>query len=529
MIRLPQRETKLMVAIHGWMGAILGLLLYAVIVTGTVAVFSQEIRLWSAGTLGPSDPFAQSIESIARRLAAETPEYYRDDLSIRRTPVGNLSFFFHRHVKTETGEIREKGFWYEVTGDGRVIARRQGFAVDMFTPDARSALGQFFADLHIRLHLPKPWGLILTGILGIAMLIAAVSGLLMHRHLLRDIFTLRPGRQRLVSRRDLHTVAGTWILPHAFVLAFTGAFFSFAISIGVPLLAKVAFNGERAAMVETLIGINRANDPRPVVGANLDTVLADAQKRAEAPISSVSIDHLDRADAHITVRLLQRSGSLTSTTLTYDGATGGFIGEKPILGTKPSVGGSAYALMTPLHLGNFAGWWSKAVWFALGAASAYVAWSGLMLWVRRREEQRRWRALGRLSAWFGAGLPFAMAASAIGYFLSLQAGATLFWTPMAFLIAAALALIPTLIARAERIAPLLFCATGVVLLTLPLLRIATGGPGWSAAFAAGQLAIPILDILVSIGAVACLLPARTVFSRGQTVDVQPRSWAQPAE
>ena len=100
---------------------------------------------------------------------------------------------------------------------------------------------------------------------------------------------------------------------------------------------------------------------------------------------------------------------------------------------------------------------------------------------------------------------------------------------MAFLIAAALALVPTLVARAERIAPLLFCATGVVLLTLPVLRIATGGPSWSAAFAAGQLAIPVLDILVSIGAVACLLPARTVFSRGETVEVQPRSWAQPAE
>ena len=42
MIRLPQRETKLMVAVHGWLGVVLGLLLYAVIVTGTAAVFAQE-------------------------------------------------------------------------------------------------------------------------------------------------------------------------------------------------------------------------------------------------------------------------------------------------------------------------------------------------------------------------------------------------------------------------------------------------------------------------------------------------------
>jgi uncharacterized iron-regulated membrane protein len=94
MIRLPQRETKLMVAVHGWLGVVLGLLLYAVIVTGTAAVFAQEIKLWSAGSLGPSDPFARPLESLVRRLAAETPEEYRDDLSIRRTGIGNFAFFF---------------------------------------------------------------------------------------------------------------------------------------------------------------------------------------------------------------------------------------------------------------------------------------------------------------------------------------------------------------------------------------------------------------------------------------------------
>jgi uncharacterized iron-regulated membrane protein len=528
MIRLPQRETKLMVAVHGWSGVVLGLLLYAVIVTGTAAVFSQEIKIWSAGTLGPSDPFAQPIESTIRRLAAETPEEYRDDLSIRRTGAGNLAFFFHSHVKTETG-IREKGFWYEVAADGRVVARRQGFGADVVAPDAASALGQFFVDLHVRLHLPNPWGLILTGVLGLGMLIAAVSGLLMHRHLIRDIFTLRPGKERLVSRRDLHTVAGTWILPHAFVLAFTGAFFSFAVSIGIPLLTKIAFNGDRTAMIETLIGIQKKEDPRTVTSASLDTVLTDAYGRARAPIAFVSIDHWDRADAHITIRHLQREGSLTLTTLTYEGATGAFVSEKPILGTKPSIGGSAFALMAPLHFGNFAGWWSKVVWFALGAASAYVTWSGLALWVRRRVEQARWRALGRLMAWFGAGLPFAMAASAAAYFLSLQAGTPLFWTPVAFCIAAALALVPTLIACADRIALLLFGATGIVLLALPVLRIMTGGPGWSAALASGQLAIPALDILVSIGAVICLLPARTFIPGRAASEAQPRSWAQPAE
>ena len=89
MIRLPQRETKLMVAVHGWSEVVLGLLLYAVIVTGTAAVFSQEIKIWSAGVLEPVDPFARPLESVVRGLAAETPAEYREDLSIRRTGAGH--------------------------------------------------------------------------------------------------------------------------------------------------------------------------------------------------------------------------------------------------------------------------------------------------------------------------------------------------------------------------------------------------------------------------------------------------------
>ena len=343
------------------------------------------------------------IDSLVRRLAAETPEEYRDDLSIRRTGAGHLAFFFHRHVKVD-GEVREKGVMYEVAADDRIVARREGFGLDVFAADTASALGRFLRRAPRPAAFARPWGLILTGILGIAMLVAAVSGLLMHRHLIKDIFTLRPGGQRLVSMRDLHTVAGTWMLPHAFVLAFTGAFFSFAISVGVPLLAKVAFNGDQPAMFETLIGTKQAEDPRPMPSASLDKIFADARERAGAPIAFVSIDHWDRADAHITIRHFQKEGSLILTTLTYAGATGAFLMEKPTLGTRPSIGGSAFALMGPLHFGNFAGWWSKAVWFALGAASAYVTFSGLALWVRRREERPGWRALGRLSAWVGAGL-----------------------------------------------------------------------------------------------------------------------------
>ena len=68
------RETKTLVAVHGWAGAVLGLLLYAVIVTGTAAVFANEIKAWSGGLLGTREPLGRPLNALLARLEAETPE-----------------------------------------------------------------------------------------------------------------------------------------------------------------------------------------------------------------------------------------------------------------------------------------------------------------------------------------------------------------------------------------------------------------------------------------------------------------------
>ncbi len=163
--------------------------------------------------------------------------------------------------------------------------------------------------------VPNPWGLILTGILGLAMLVAAVSGILMHRHLFRDIFMLR-GRDRLVGLRDLHSGRRHVDLPHAFVLAFTGAYLSFTIAAALPMLAKIAFKGDVREMVTTLNGL-RAVDARPAVSADLDGILSDARKRADAPLLIAGWENRGRADSRITIFPAPRSGDLTAMRLIY--------------------------------------------------------------------------------------------------------------------------------------------------------------------------------------------------------------------
>jgi len=254
-------------------------------------------------------------------------------------------------------------------------------------------------DMHVRLHVPDPWGLLLTGILGLAMMVAAVTGFLVHRHLIKELFTLRRQKDKLLTARDVHVVAGTWNLPFAFILAFTGSYFSFGSAFAIPAVAMVAFGGDQEKLIETVIGNPPKPDPTPAAMVDLDKVIADVRQRSGTEPSFLSVANWGRADALVTMFVHLPEGRLMGPTYIYSGATGEFRYAKPSLGLVPSTGGALFELMAPLHFGNFAGVFSKAVWFALGFAGAYVTITGLGLWTQRRRGQRGWDQLARATVW----------------------------------------------------------------------------------------------------------------------------------
>lgn len=154
--------------------------------------------------------------------------------------------------------------------------------------------------------------------------------------------------------------------------------------------------------------------------------------------------------------------------------------------------------MGPLHFGNFAGLLSKAIWFGLGFAVCYVTCTGMRLWVIRRKGDARslvWLEWVLTVVCFG--LPFGLVASAAAFLLAMPAGTAVYWTPAAFLIAAACAIVAGILARSnDALVRLLKGTTGAVMMGLPLLRLfAAHGPGWAAAIAAGQPTTAALDLL----------------------------------
>mgnify|MGYP006139264217 CR=1 FL=1 len=189
------------------------------------------------------------------------------------------------------------------------------------------------------------------------------------------------------------------------------------LDFGPDVHARVQLHDVLVRHAESLAGIVAA-------GADLDAMIADVRTRSGAEPSFVSIQHWGRADSLVTMFMDYREGELTGPNYVYAGATGEFRYAKPSLGLVPSTGGALFELMAPLHFGNFAGVFSKAVWFALGFAGAYVSVTGLLLWTQRRREHRGWRALARIASWVGYGLPLTLVAAAWTYFPARAAAAT---------------------------------------------------------------------------------------------------------
>jgi uncharacterized iron-regulated membrane protein len=523
MLKLPQRDTKVLLAIHGWSGILLGVLLYAVICTGVAAVFAEEINDW-ASPLAQSHSevrFKPGIDDAVRRLATDVDPQFYEEVAIFGGAGGRVNMRFHKHDVDPSGKPSERGVEFELDpASWQTLARREGWADEIEAKTHASGVADFLINLHVRLHIPDPYGLFVTGVLGLAMMIAAVTGILVHRHLLAELFTLRLGRDALLRRRDLHVVAGTWNLPFAIILAFTGSFFSFASSVAIPAIAMVQFGGDQEKLIETLSGTARPENAAPAKLANLEAMVADTRARNRAEPDFISIQRYGRADAAVTVSTGLPSNTLVYNSFLYDGASGQLVRENPPLGLVPSMGASLVGLMYPLHFGSFAGATSKAIWVALGAAAAYVALTGMLLWTRRREEERAWRKMSTFVHFVGYGLPLALACAPYAFFILRSSDIPAVEAQdVAFLLAAALAAAAAFRLETEKLRRVLIRATGVALIGLPVVRMLTGGLGWSSAWHLGISAIPAIDVALVVFGGLCLWASRVTQRQQRPVRV----------
>jgi uncharacterized iron-regulated membrane protein len=97
--------------------------------------------------------------------------------------------------------------------------------------------GDFFYHFHsgLLLGLPGAW---IVGIAGTAMLVALSTGLVIHRRIVKGVFTLRPQPVPQRAWVDIHNMTGLLAFPFALMITLTGLtlFWSISMPVGLQFL-----------------------------------------------------------------------------------------------------------------------------------------------------------------------------------------------------------------------------------------------------------------------------------------------------
>lgn len=380
---------------HSTLGLTFAALIYVVCLSGTVAVFANELLRWER----PDGPVVTSTTMNVVAQAVQAGYARGREIGavgelVVQMPTADMPRLLIQ-AALETGALEQ---W---------VADEQG----ALTEGAGIPWWEFLIGLHVRLHLPGLWGLIVVGIVGVFTGSLIASGILAHPRILKDAFLLRWGGSRRLQEADLHNRLSVWGLPFHLTIALSGAVLALA-PIMVNLLVETAYEGDTSKIYLDLYGPGPDEDRTEAPIPDIQAIVADLLKRyPDAAVETIVLQNVATAGqlVHVTTK---RPGQLNLTERHFFDSDGRFLRTA---GYDDGPAGIQWtAAMTPLHYGWFGGWFVKLAYGALGAALTTIAATGVNIWLARWSDKgrirRSWQRVWTAVVW---GQPMALSASAL--------------------------------------------------------------------------------------------------------------------
>ncbi|MEZ2299886.1 PepSY-associated TM helix domain-containing protein [Variovorax sp. RCC_210] len=382
--------------LHTWCGLWFSWLLFAVFLTGTLAVFDEPITHWMT-------PEHHAEEAAAQSASANAPTADR----AQRLAWG-MAYMAEHHPTARMWELwpsdakgggELKVYWFDADNqyasaeldpaDGRPVAQKPGQA-------ARATLGgHHFVDFHYELHAGTV-GLWIVGIAAMAMLVALVSGVITHKRIFKDFFTFRPKKGQR-SWLDAHNAVAVLTLPFQFMIAYTGLVISGTTFMPAGKLLHYGAGNAAQARFASELGDGgkpeRTGRAMPMPALALEAFAARGQQLMGQPVRAVVIDHPGDAGARMGVygwngedealrRLSATTGMAMFSAATREVQRVRLPGE--------ADGGSvllAQSAMGGLHMVSFGGWGMKWLYFLCGLAGTAMMGSGAVLFMVKRRHR----------------------------------------------------------------------------------------------------------------------------------------------
>jgi uncharacterized iron-regulated membrane protein len=495
--------------LHTWCGLWFSWLLYAVFLTGTLAVFEDPISHWMT-----PEHHAEEAALEAASAAAVTGTAGAD----RGQRLARAVAYMAQHHATQDmweiwpadanggGELR--AYWFDA--ERRYVMARLDPATGAPLPDAAPAVpvrgthgGHHFVDFHYTLHAGTA-GLWIVAIAAMAALVALVSGVISHRRIFRDFFTFRPHRGAR-SWLDAHNAVAVLSLPFQLMIAYTGIVFTATLFLPAGVMTHYGTDaGARVRHAAALSSpVPHARTGRAMAVPDLEPFAARAGQLMGQPVRAVVIDHPGDAGMRIGVYGwndapgLERRMSATSGMVAFS-PEGEVLHVRQPGGAGDGAASFTSQVMGNLHMAGFGGVSMKWLYFLCGLAGTAMMGTGAVLFMVKRRAARTdgfgaWtprmhRVIEALNVAAIAGLPIACVAYLwANRLLPLSIGQRADWEQGLFFAGWALALLHALVRSPSRAWRDQLATLAVLCLLLPLANALTAGDHLVAALARGDL------------------------------------------
>lgn len=359
--------------LHTWVGLLLGWILYFIFITGSLGYWDTEIDRWMQPELPVASNAVSDAQTIAaglQRLAQVAPQASRWFITLagdRNNPYPSI-------------------FWQDAQGSDSELLD-PGTAAP---PQARATGGgQLLYQMHWRLHyLPRTVSDWIVGIASMLMLLALITGVVVHKKIFKDFFIFRPGKGQR-SWLDAHNVVSVISLPFQVMITYSGLVFMMFVYMPLTVAAFYGTDAQsRMLFQQEAFLLPQLPEPAGQtaeltnLGAVLDHV---AVLWPDESVSYVDIRHPGDSNARIIVASGNAAGPVRSrTTLLFDGASGELLEHRP---ASDSVGRFSRELLLGLHEGLYAGTVLRWLYFLSGLLGAAMIASGLILWTFKRRQR----------------------------------------------------------------------------------------------------------------------------------------------
>ncbi len=382
--------------LHTWCGLTCGWLLCAIFLTGTLSVFREPITRWMQA--GPAEQAEQGDETQTRLWLARAMQ----ELSTR-APDANAWHVMPPMLPGWPAQLSWRA--------------RDGSAHELWL-DARSGLvqpppsvrqtegGRHFMSFHYMLHggLPGYW---LVGLISMGMMVALVSGVVVHKRIFKDFFTFRPGKGQR-SWLDAHNATAVLGLPFLFMIGYTGLAFFYVSYMPWPLHA--AYGGDAGAYrryqaeLAPREAAAQIAEPGSAALPELYPLLVKAQALTGQDAAQVTIEHPGQARSVVLVQGRKPLASNAGGLLTEDSQVAFSASDAAVLRVLPAhpdgvAAKHVHETIETLHKASFGGWTIKWLYFFSGLmGSAMIATGTVLYAVKRRKKNEH--EFGRATATF---------------------------------------------------------------------------------------------------------------------------------